>query len=297
MLWILMTLMAAVCQTARTALQKQLKTELSDTASASTRFLFACPFAIIYLVVLLVVKDSTPFEFTTRFWIFTGITAISQIIATWALIAALSHAQFAVAVTYSKLEPVVIAVLGASFFAQPLNFLDWTSIVICIIGLLFLAQTPKVIGQLANLRHRGALLGVLSAISFGISSLAVRESSHALQLADPLLPAAISLVCVLFIQLILTLGYLLIREPQQLKALQKNWKKATFVGLSGGIGSIGWFTAFSLQTVALVKVVGQVELIFAILLTHFLFKEKIRPREYMGMLCIVASVVIILVTI
>jgi drug/metabolite transporter (DMT)-like permease len=55
-------------------------------------------------------------------------------------------------------------------------------------------------------------------------------------------------------------------------------------------GTFCWFTAFTLQTAAYVKAVGQVELAFGILGTVLIFREGISKREYVGMALLAASI-------
>jgi drug/metabolite transporter (DMT)-like permease len=60
------------------------------------------------------------------------------------------------------------------------------------------------------------------------------------------------------------------------------------------LGSVGWFTASSLQTVAYVKALGQIDFFFTLLITLKIFKESISMREYFGMFLIVVSVFVLL---
>ena len=59
------------------------------------------------------------------------------------------------------------------------------------------------------------------------------------------------------------------------------------------LGSLGWFTAFTLQNAAYVKVLGQIELVFTVLASVFFFKEKISAAEGVGILLIVAGILIL----
>ena len=47
------------------------------------------------------------------------------------------------------------------------------------------------------------------------------------------------------------------------------------VGISGGLASIGWFSAFTLQNATYVRALGQVELLFTFAVTLLFFREKI----------------------
>jgi len=80
------------------------------------------------------------------------------------------------------------------------------------------------------------------------------------------------------------------------KTLATSKRLCTFVGVTSVLGSIGWFTAMTLQYPALVKALGQIEFIFALVLTGRVFKEKNTTRELLGMFLIVASVVILMLS-
>jgi len=56
------------------------------------------------------------------------------------------------------------------------------------------------------------------------------------------------------------------------------------------LGSWGWFAAFSLANAAYVFAVGQIELIFSILIGWLWFREKLRTREFVGMILLTGSI-------
>ncbi|MFC0201253.1 EamA/RhaT family transporter, partial [Paracoccus rhizosphaerae] len=55
----------------------------------------------------------------------------------------------------------------------------------------------------------------------------------------------------------------------------------------------GWFTAFALQNAAYVRSLGQVELLFSILASVIVFRERLRIIDVLGMLLLAVSVVMI----
>jgi drug/metabolite transporter (DMT)-like permease len=67
-------------------------------------------------------------------------------------------------------------------------------------------------------------------------------------------------------------------------------RTAAWIGLTSMAGSFCWFTAFTLQTVAYVNALGQIELIFSLLATVFFFKEPITRRELCGLGVLSASI-------
>jgi len=60
---------------------------------------------------------------------------------------------------------------------------------------------------------------------------------------------------------------------------------------------VGWFTAMTWQNPAIVKSLGQVEMLFTAALTLRLFRERVTKIEWLGVGCVVASVVILLVAV
>ena len=53
-----------------------------------------------------------------------------------------------------------------------------------------------------------------------------------------------------------------LHEPGEIARVIVAWRVAAWVGLTGMLGSFGWFAAFTLQNAAYVKALGQVELMF-----------------------------------
>ena len=79
-----------------------------------------------------------------------------------------------------------------------------------------------------------------------------------------------------------TWGYLLTLGP------------CLFIGLTSALGSIGWFTAMTLENASYVKAVGQVEVIFTLMISSLYFRETLSRLELTGMAVIVAGVLLFL---
>ena len=58
-------------------------------------------------------------------------------------------------------------------------------------------------------------------------------------------------------------------------------------------GSACWFTAFALTDVALVRAVGQIEMLFTLLFGRFYLKEKLHPADGCGLGLVVLGVLLI----
>ncbi|EDZ42604.1 MAG TPA: hypothetical protein DHC76_14745 [Rhodobacteraceae bacterium] len=62
-------------------------------------------------------------------------------------------------------------------------------------------------------------------------------------------------------------------------------------------GSLGWFLAFTLQTAAYVKALGQIELIFSLMVSVLVFKERLSMREGIAIGFLSASVLLLILVV
>jgi drug/metabolite transporter (DMT)-like permease len=121
-----------------------------------------------------------------------------------------------------------------------------------------------------------------------------RAASLSLGVDNFLVASSFTLLIVLIIQ-IAVMGVLIgIREPEQLKKVMLHWRPAALVGISGGLASVGWFSAFTLQNATYVRALGQIELIFTFAVTLLVFREKVSSKEIAGIVLITASIMLIL---
>ena len=67
------------------------------------------------------------------------------------------------------------------------------------------------------------------------------------------------------------------------------------MGVMGLGGSLCWFTAFTLQNAAMVFAVGQVEVIFSMLVSVAVFRERITGREMLGIALLTTSILALVV--
>ena len=85
-----------------------------------------------------------------------------------------------------------------------------------------------------------------------------------------------------------------LQKPNEFRELLLKWRLGLFIGVTGVLGSIGWFTAFTLERAALVKTLGQIEFVFMLAISAFFFRERIKPHEWLGMglICVGAMLLI-----
>ena len=290
--WILLTIFAATFQTLRTAVQKTLKTKLSTHAITFTRFGFGFPFAVLYLSCVLYFFNYSLPAINLKFISFCLLGSIFQIWGTSALVSAFSYKNFAVSSTYAKTEALLAAVLGVIFFKDYLSWSGFGIICIGMSGVVLISLGKKTLDwRGSELFQKGPILGLASGLFFALTSLSIRHASLSLDSGNFLIQAAFTLVVMVSIQMLILVVYLGLYERDQFVYLKTSWKGSTIVGLTAILGSIGWFTAMTLQNVAYVKMVGQVELLVSVLISIYYFKERIFMKELVGMMVVVASIV------
>lgn len=284
-IWIPITIFAAFFQNLRSALQKHLKGKLSDTGAAYVRFIYALPFVLL-IVFLLKHFSGIPWPIIhSKFLLFCLIGGICQILFTVLLLWMFSFRSFAVGTTFSKLEIVMVALLGAVILGDSLNGFARAAILISSLGLvtLSLGQAKISLKNLfKGLKEKSTLIGVLSAVFLGGSVVFFRGASLSLNHESWLMAATFTLTISLIIQTLLMSTWLVMKEPGEITRVFANWRWATATGGAGALASMGWFTAFTLQNASYVRALGQVELIFTLLVTTLVFREKISPLEYVG---------------
>ena len=283
-LWIFATLAAALFQTVRFMLQKVLSMDvLSTGGSTFARFAYAAPPALVLTGFYLWQQGVAIPHLDLTFWGFAWLGSMSQILATVCVVALFRQRNFAVGITFKKTEVIQTAIVGATLFGDAVTPAGWGAILIGLIGVLLLSGTPGLNrGIWHSLSSRATILGLTSGFFFAFSGTSYRAASLQIDSDDALLRAAVTLTCVTASQFIGMALWLRWREPGQLTAVWGARMMAVWVGLTSMAGSLGWFTAFTLQTAAYVQAVGQIELIFSLMASVLFFKEKVTGRELIG---------------
>ena len=296
-LWVPITLAAAFMQNLRSALQKHLKGSLGTSGATFCRFVYAAPIALAYVALL---GEGYGFEWPApnpRFALFAMLGGLTQITATALLVHLFSLRNFAVGTTYSKTETVQTAVFGLVILGEPVSSTAAVAIAISLVGVMSISVAKSHL-TLRNLllgwTGRVAFIGMLSGTFFGLSAVAYRAAALSLGGDGFLMQAAFTLACVVVFQTAVMAAWIRAREPGELTRVARGWRVASLVGVSGAIGSIGWFTAMTLENAAYVRAVGQVELVFTFVASYFFFRERSTALEIAGILLIVAGIVILL---
>jgi drug/metabolite transporter (DMT)-like permease len=287
--WILFTLLAAFSQSWRNAFQSRLSKEMNVIGVTLSRFLWAGPLAALYLFTLYSYNPVSIPTFTSYSYLYIIGASIMQIVATGLMVVLFKQKNFAIGAGLAKSEAPVAAFLGVLFFGTSLSLLGWAGVAVGAIAV-FMLSCPN---GIKSISLKTALIGLACSTSFALTSLWVREASLTIDLPFPH-RAAWVLFLVILLQTILLVGYMLAKDRKTLKAMFTKPKLVVMTSIASFIGSLGWFSAMSLQTVPLVKTLGQVEVFFTMLISLFWLKEGIKRKDMLALLLIAMAAVLVM---
>lgn len=290
MLWIPFTIFAAFMQAWRNAFQKKLSQDVSSVGVTLARFIYAGPLAVIYLIFLYQFGTAEMPEFTPTYGLLILLASLAQIAATVLMVMLFRLRNYAMGVGLAKSEAVIAAILGALFFSALLTPLAWLGVFIGGLAIWLMANPA----HLKSISLPTLVTGLGSGLCFALTTLWVREAS--LMLGLPFLhSAAWVLLSVILLQTLLLLVWVVLREPATLAQLWRRPQLTMAISLCSFLGSLGWFTAMSLETVALVKTLGQIEILFTLIISARWFRESLSRRDLIGLgLIVVGAVCVIL---
>jgi drug/metabolite transporter (DMT)-like permease len=288
-LWAVFTIIAAAGQTARNAMQRELTARLGTAGATHVRFLFGCPFALVFLAAVLLAKGAGLPHPGTTFWPWILAGSLSQIIATALMLAAMGERSFVVAIAYTKTEPVQVALFGLAFLGDPLNLPTAIAILLATGGVIVMSWKRQTGGGFWPV-----VLGISAGSMFALAAVGYRGAILALHAPDFVLSATFTLAVGLTLQASLLSLYLAVRSPKVLRAIALAWRPSLFAGAMGAFASQFWFLAFALASAASVRTLGLVEVLFAQAVSHLAFKQPATLREALGILLVVGGVVLLL---
>lgn len=291
-LWVVFTLLAALGQTLRNAMQRELTNTVGTFGATMVRFLYGLPFALLFLsVVLLATGERVPaLDGRILLWVLFG--AMTQIVATALLLAAMREKSFVLITAINKIEPVHVALFGLVFLGDKLTLPLGAAIVIATLGVLIMSWPKSGVAESVGLKP--ILLGLLAGGMFGASAVGYRGAILTLAHKNFVVGATTILVTGLIVQVLAQSLYLLIFNRKTLIDLAKAWRPSLLAGFLGAFASQMWFLAFALESAAKIRTLALVEIFFAGLVSRNLFKEGFASREGLGIALIVVGVVILL---
>lgn len=295
-LWVWFTCFAGGMQAVRTGLQKALTKKLDTMSVTWVRAGFGLPLALVYFWVLALLGFNVP-SWNITFLLLCLAGSLAQIAGTALLVTLFAQRNFAVATIYHKTDALQAAIFGALLFGEFLNLVGFIAVIIGFIGLMFIsfaAEKLSLKATLNGLTSQSALIGFGSGLGAALAGLCFRFASLSLQQNSPIMNASFTLVNALVMQTLLLGGYLFYKNRGCFNLIFACFKPSIMVGITSMLGSVGWFTALSMAEAAAVKTVGQIEMLFAVVISRKIFKEKISTLEFVGIALILFSIILLL---
>jgi len=290
-LWIPFTIVAALGQVARNAMQRSLTGPLGTWGATNIRFLFGFPFSVLFfLTVLAVSRDPLPWP-TAGFWPWLMLGALSQILATGLMLLAMNDRSFVVTTAYLKTEAIQTAIFGFVFLGDQLTLMKVIAILIATVGVVITALRPG--GEKSFAELKPTITGLVAAAAFALSAVGFRGAIITVPGVSFVTAASYTLVLGLFVQTLVLTIYLLARAPDVLQKILSLWRPSLLAGFMGAFASQFWFLAFALTAAANVRTLALVEVLFAQAVAYYSFKQPVSARELSGIVLIVVGVALL----
>jgi drug/metabolite transporter (DMT)-like permease len=295
--WIGFTVSAALFQCWRTAQQQKLRGQLSVNAAGVVRYLYGVPVGLLIFGLYSAIIGGVLPPLSVAVLALCAIGGFGQILGTNLLIMAFGHRNFAVGTAYSKTEAMQAAIVATVLLGEHLAPLAWIGIAVGVGGVLYLSlagRGTKPSELLRGVTQPAALCGIGAGFCFGFTGVLIKAANQTMPGADVIYKALLILVITNAMQTLMQGAWLAWKEPAQFRAVFATWRDSAQVGALSAMGSACWFSAFALAPVALVRAVGQVEILFTLAFSRFYLREKATRSDIIGALIVVSGVVLVL---
>jgi len=295
--WIWVTIIAAISQSLRTAQQKNLKESLGVLGASYVRFSYAIPFAWAWIAFYSFFYDQPLPSINLEYIFWITIAGLMQIIFTVLLITLFSHRSFAAGIAFSKTEVLMAAIFEAMILGYFVSFEVGFAILLGVLAVFLLTLSKSEISLpnlLSALWTRQTALGLGSGAFLGFCTVAFRAATDSLEGSDLLMKASMTGGVAVIIQSVIMGLWLWFKARVELIKSFKAWRRAYLVGFFGAVTTACWFYAFSANAVAPVRALGQIELLIALGISFFFFKERPNKKEVFAVSLLTVSIMIVL---
>ena len=277
-------------------MQQKLRGVLSVNGAGFVRYLYGMPTALVLLLIAVSVTGDAVPAINPLFLLYCALGGVCQIVATNLLIMSFGYRNFAVGTAYSKTETVQSAVIASVVLNEHPRALAWIGMGIGLVGVVTLSlagrgMKPKEL--LAATIQPAAVCGLGSGLVFAFTTVFIKLGNLSLSGPSLVVRALFTLVITNTLQILMQGAYLYLREPAELRKAFTTWRTSMWVGTLSGCGSACWFTGFAIAEVALVRAVGQIEIVFTLLFSRFYLKEVLKRADVAGLTLVVFGVLLV----
>ena len=287
-MWLLLALVAALCQVLRNTVMKRLGHSLDEYINVWGRFTFLLPFAALF-----VWWHGVP-VIKPGFYTACACFAVSQTISTMALSKALKLSQISMVTALWKVSLLVLVVLGYFTLKEYPTWLGIVGIVVSMAGVYLLNVNRAHIAWWAPLAvlftDRGMRYTLLAALFFAPSVVTIK---WAMQCSDQYMGTLGGYVAAS----LLVTPIVLTTSRRHFAEIPRYWKAFVSFGLFASLTTVSQGTAYLMTLSSYVEAVKQVEILFAMAIGTIMFHEKQTVRDIApGALVMLAGVVLLSLT-
>ena len=287
-MWLLLALVAALCQVLRNTVMKRLGHSLDEYINVWGRFTFLLPFAGLF-----VLWKGVP-VIKPGFYTSCACFAVSQTISTMALSKALKLSQISMVTALWKVSLLVLVVLGYFTLKEQPTGLGILGILISMAGVYLLNVNRAHIAWWAPLAvlftDHGMRYTLLAALFFAPSVVTIK---WAMQCSDQYTGTLGGYVAAS----LLVTPIVLTTSRRHFREIPRYWKAFVSFGLFASLTTVSQGTAYLMTLSSYVEAVKQVEILFALAIGTVLFHEKQTVRDIApGALVMLAGVVLLSLT-
>ena len=295
-LWIPITIAATVIQNVRAVGQRWLLGRVSVGAAAYGRFFYGFPLTLLFLIAVCAIDGRAPPAPSLRFLAFATVGALSQSLGNEMFVRLVRSSNFIVMTTYSKMETVFSPVFSFFLLDDRLSVAGVTGIVVAVLGVMLMAsaRSASSLGALIGACLRApASQGILVGAIYAVTSTSYRAAAFEVGDVGFAMQGLTLLAWATGIQAVAGGIYLAWQGSPVLSEVFREWRYVVWIGITGVSASACWLCAFALQKTGYVLAVGQIELVFAFVASHLLFKERAHRNELVGILVTVVGILLV----
>ncbi len=266
-------------------MQQRVRATLSLNAAGLVRYLYGLPIGIALLGGYMGATGKALPDICPAFLPYALAAGFAQIIGTNLLLMAFGYRNYVAGTAFAKTEALQGAILAMVMLGEHLSLVTWAGIAIGVAGVMVVSAGGARL-RAADLVQPAALCGLGAGLGFTLTSIFVKSATFDIASRDKVLAALVALVVVQAGQALMQGSYVVLREPQELPKVFATWRTSGQVGLLAALGSACWFTGFATAPVALVRAVGQVEVIFTFGFSRLYLKERLHRHDVIGLVLI-----------
>jgi drug/metabolite transporter (DMT)-like permease len=269
-MWLVLALVAALCQVLRNTVMKRLGHSLDEYINVWGRFTFLLPFAAMFVLYhgVPVIKPGFVWACLTF--------AVCQIVSTMSLSKALKLADISMVTALWKVSLLILVVLGYFTLKETPTVLGVSGIVISMAGVYLLNVNRAHIAWWAPLAvlftDRGLRFTLLAALFFAPSVITIK---WAMQCSDPYTGTLGGYLAAS----VLVTPIVLVTSRRHFAEVPRYWKAFVSFGLFAALTTVTQGRAYLLTLSSYVEAVKQIEILFALAIGVAVFGEKQTVRD------------------